>query len=606
MESKNAKYKEQLQRAKRQKSRNASRELSRTNSKQSLHDEFKSNQSFMSSKIRGSGRRGPRKSMMLFMDVRNKLNQICNGSQELSQNVVNMVGEIERKQTERRMSALSQGFPNFDEIKEETEDEETQGLQIKDELTGYKERLQEYSDIMKEMTEQFDRIENENRVLEQELERFEGFYLAEQDKGKRISAEKDALREEYLGLLELYEQKTVESEELTQELEEMRKKEASVKSQTGKKESVMLRNNQDLFEENTALVGELDFLRKKLSKIVHVKSSVEEINKEVESSHRELKQKLKLEVEQKELLAHKIKLISEDVETSKELMEKQHEEALEQVNQELDQLRQENRELRNDNLDLEDKVRHLEMKAMMQPDPAIRQSKAPGNMAAFESQLENNNLVLDIKDNMDSLRGFSRDDHFGEFSSKKADDFGTNVDVFQHMNDDFGLETKSHGRGSLLGVGSKLYLSKPIDEEIYDELNEKNHEIEQLKSEKQNILVEKKQEMDSLRAKIIQIQKDCNFELAGMKRRLKHDGKIFKKEKRKMQKEIDGLQARVVTLKVKTSDTMVQKDEMEVRFVKKLRLLRNKVSDYEAMIREHNLMAKKQKNQGFFRSILNF
>ena len=119
LESKNAKYKEQLHRAKKKisKSRQSSQDLKRTTSKNSLNEEFMSNTSFMSIKQQNSTRRAPRKSLMLFMDVRNKLNQICSENQEMSKNVVSIVGELERKES-RRLSTLSNRFPDFNEIKD--------------------------------------------------------------------------------------------------------------------------------------------------------------------------------------------------------------------------------------------------------------------------------------------------------------------------------------------------------------------------------------------------------------------------------------------------------------------------------------------------------
>ena len=266
---------------------------------------------------------------------------------------------------------------------------------------------------------------------------------------------------------------------------------------------------------------------------------------------------------------------------------------LEQMNDQISNLKNENRELRGDNLELEEKVRQLELKSMtmgMEGDDADENQTPVG----VGTELENNQMILDMPE-MDSMIQYDED--IPDYFSKKDEDFGTNVgEIGQEA-----VEAVSVGE-----VNSKLFLSKSIDDDIFDELNEKNQEIQQLKNEKTNILRQKKEEMDALRAKIIQIQKDCHFELNGMKRKIKHEGRIFKKEKRKLEKEINGLQARVVQLKVKTSDTMVEKDELEMRFVKKIKLLHTKIIDYESMIREHNLMTKKKKNQGFFRSILNF
>jgi hypothetical protein len=607
---KNAKYKEQLQRAKKTKSRNSSRnssrDMKRSESKRSLGDSFTNNGSYLSNNLRNSARRAPRKSIMLFMDVRNKLNLICSESEEMKKNVANMAGEIERKDSIRRASLMSNGFNDFREIKEvEEEEDEESAMKIKDELTSYKERLQEYSEIMKEMTEQFDIIEEDNKVLEEELEKYEGFYMEEKEKGRVLMEEKEVLKNEYLGVLEMYEQKEIEREELVQRIKEMEQDQKKNSMKVGEKEIVMLKDNEELFKENKELVEELDTLKKRLSKMVYVKSSVEEMNKEVESSHKDLAEKLKMETHQKEMLMKKLKIIAEDQDTNRKLMEQQQREEIEQMGLEMNKLKSDNRELRNENLELEDKIRQLELKSMELPQNDFKIENDTG-MMHLGSQLENNNIMLDINETeMNSMLKYeigSVTDYF----SKKPDEFPTSTGMFDQEDEDFGLETKSQGRVSVRDIDTKMYLSKPIDEDIFDELNEKNQEITHLKTEKENILRQKKTEMDSLRSKIIQIQKDCNFELEGMKRRMKHEGKIFKKEKRKMEREINGLQARVVQLKVKTSNTMVMKDEIEVKFVKKLRLLQNKIKEYEAMIREHNLMTKKKKNQGFFRSILNF
>jgi hypothetical protein len=586
-------------------SRNSSRDMKRADSKKSLGDSFTNNGSYLSNNLRNSARRTPRKSIMLFMDVRNKLNLICNENEEMKKNVESMEGEFQRTESKRRSSIMSNGFPAFNEIKEVAEEEDDTSMKIKDELTSYKERLHEYSEIMKEMTEQFDHIENDNKILEEELERYEGFYMEEQEKNRKLMEENENWNQKYLEVLELYEQKEIEKEELVTKVQEMEKIEKKNHEKAGKNESVMMKDNEELFKENTELVEEIDILKKRLSKIVYAKSSYEEMNKEVESSHKDLVEKLKLEKHQKEILEQKLQIMLEDNETSTKLLEQQQKEELEQMGLELNKLKNDNRELRNENLELEDKVRQLELKSMSQPTDDIK-IENDDNFMRLESQLENTNMMLDINEaEMNSMLKYevgSVTDYF----SKKPEEFPTSTGMFEQEDEDFGLETRSQGRVSTRDIENKLYMSKEIDEDIFDELNEKNQEITHLKNEKENILRQKKNEMDALRAKIIQIQKDCNFELQGMKRRLKHEGKIFKKEKKKMEREINGLQARVVQLKVKTSNTMVMKDEIEVKFVKKLRLLQNKVREYEAMIREHNLMAKKKKNQGFFRSILKF
>lgn len=567
--------------------------MKRNASKQSFNDETLSqNNSYMSNQMQAPNRRAPRKSLMLFMDVRNKLNLICDQNQKMSKNVNNMVGEIQRTES-RRASMLSNRMPDFAEIKEEEEEEEAQTLKIKDELTEYKDRLREYGEIMKEMTAQFDHIEGTNQLLEAELEKYENFYFEEKEKLQAVQKEKEGLNLKYLELLEMYENKEVEVEDINQKVQEMEKQEKQIKVDAGRNEIVMMNDNEQLFKENKELVGELDLLRNKLKKVMYNQTSVEEMNKEVESSHRDLLEKLRFEVEQKEILEKKLQIIADELDTNKKLMEQQQDEVLEQMNDQISNLKNENRELRGDNLELEEKVRQLELKSMTM---GMEENDADENQTplGFGTELENNQMILDMPE-MDSMIQYDED--IPDYFSKKDEDFGTNVG-------EIGQEAVE--AVSVAEVNSKLFLSKSIDDDIFDELNEKNQEIQQLKNEKTNILRQKKEEMDALRAKIIQIQKDCHFELNGMKRKIKHEGRIFKKEKRKLEKEINGLQARVVQLKVKTSDTMVEKDELEMRFVKKIKLLHTKIIDYESMIREHNLMTKKKKNQGFFRSILNF
>ena len=160
--------------------------------------------------------------------------------------------------------------------------------------------------------------------------------------------------------------------------------------------------------------------------------------------------------------------------------------------------------------------------------------------------------------------------------------------------------------GSPRDVIAKMYVSKDVDPDLFEELEEKNREISQLQLEKESILQQKKIEIEKLLSKIIQIQKDCEFELGKMKKRNKHNTKIFKKEKRKIQKENNLLQTRVIQLKIQTSDAIVTNDEIEMKYMKKVRLLTERINEYERMITEHNIMAKKNKNKGFFRSILNF
>jgi chromosome segregation ATPase len=615
LESKNAKYKEQLHRAKQKLNKNnraSSKGLSRNESIKSVNeDSFSQNTSFQSNHMKQSAqRRAPRKSLMLFMDVRNKLNLICDQNERMSKNMDDMVGEIKRTES-RRASMFSNRGIDFNEIKEEDEEEVLvkQPIKIKDELTEYKERLNEYNQIMKEMTEQFDRIEGENQILEAELEKYENFYFLEQEKLEMVNKEKEMLNQKYLNLLEMYENKEMELEEVEQNVKEMQKQEKQIKVEAGKNEIVMMNDNEQLFKENKNLVSELDFLKKKLLKVITNQTSVEEMNKEAEVSHRDLLEKLKYEVEQKEFLERKINVITEEIQTNKKLMEQQQDEVVEQMNHQITSLKNENRELQGENRELEEKVRQLELKSMSVPENIQRQSNAEDGLLEFGTNLENNELILDINEHgMGGIDYADMEDleDIPDYFSKKDEQFGTSADVFNQFEGEGGLDAQSQGRGSVNELNSKLFLSKSIDDDIFDELNEKNQEIQHLKNEKENILRQKKEEMDGLRAKIIQLQKDCQFELDGMKRKMKHECKIFKKEKRKYEKEINGLQARVVQLKVKTSNTMVEKDEIEMRFVKKMKLLQNKIIEYESMIREHNLMAKKKKNQGFFRSILNF
>ena len=289
--------------------------MKRNASKQSFNDETLSqNNSYMSNQMQAPNRRAPRKSLMLFMDVRNKLNLICDQNQKMSKNVNNMVGEIQRTES-RRASMLSNRMPDFAEIKEEEEEEEAQTLKIKDELTEYKDRLREYGEIMKEMTAQFDHIEGTNQLLEAELEKYENFYFEEKEKLQAVQKEKEGLNLKYLELLEMYENKEVEVEDINQKVQEMEKQEKQIKVDAGRNEIVMMNDNEQLFKENKELVGELDLLRNKLKKVMYNQTSVEEMNKEVESSHRDLLEKLRFEVEQKEILEKKLQIIADDLDT---------------------------------------------------------------------------------------------------------------------------------------------------------------------------------------------------------------------------------------------------------------------------------------------------
>ena len=141
---------------------------------------------------------------------------------------------------------------------------------------------------------------------------------------------------------------------------------------------------------------------------------------------------------------------------------------------------------------------------------------------------------------------------------------------------------------------------------MINELEEKNVEIEQIKKEIENITRQKKIEIDILNNKIIQLQKDFDFEKKGFENKLKHCDQIFKKEKKKLNKKIDQLQSTIVHLKLKSSNHIINIDQLEVDFSKKIKLLTFKISEYEKMIKEHNIEVKKKKNQGFIKSLLNF
>ena len=102
METKNQHYKDLLKRAN-LKLKNQSvinSKISRTNSKITSIGERSSTQSYLSqNNLSMDAKNVPRKSTLLFMDVRNKLNLISNESEGMMKGVKNIMGNLDRRRS---------------------------------------------------------------------------------------------------------------------------------------------------------------------------------------------------------------------------------------------------------------------------------------------------------------------------------------------------------------------------------------------------------------------------------------------------------------------------------------------------------------------------
>ena len=268
---------------------------------------------------------------------------------------------------------------------------------------------------------QFDRIEQDNLVLEEEIDRLDMIVLDERAKTEQVSKEKEELKVKYLELLEMYEHKEIKIGEVQEELKKMHKAEEKIKEEVTHTETIIMGDNQKLFKENSTLTHQIKQLKMQLNNTMQVKSSAEKMTSDIEHSHRDLLEKLKLETEQKDLLVEKILTLAEGKKTQLKLIKIEQDEEITNLKAQIDELKTESREMSSENRNLQEKVRELETRRSfldVETENAVK--------AEIGSQYENSRIFLDINDTgMDS--GLA-----GGFD-KKEPEYCTNVDILQEL-----------------------------------------------------------------------------------------------------------------------------------------------------------------------------
>lgn len=110
----------------------------------------------------------------------------------------------------------------------------------------------------------------------------------------------------------------------------------------------------------------------------------------------------------------------------------------------------------------------------------------------------------------------------------------------------------------------------------------------------------KKEELQDLQERLISAKKDAEFELESAEKRFKFESKMLRKEAKKLSKQLKQMERKMVSLKLQACDVIVEKDELEIRLSKQVKILRARVEEYERDIREWNLMSKTRDQRGFW------
>ena len=640
IQEKNQKYQEELKKAKHELSgyrreKSTTRFLGVTKTNADLNRTMDDNMSMYSmhssmsaNKIISQRRNQPRKTQILFNDVRKKLSEICNESEEMTRNMDIMMKNLDKGIPRRRSSlgvntSINSGMgmfndsfmrtmkvPRIEEIEEEEEEDCNKSvfsIKVKDEITHCREKIEDYTEIIREMTAQVSQIEEENEVLAAEVEHMEIIIIDEKQKSEKLMSERDHWTRKFLKVLNEFENSKLIIIELEENLQDAHSdKYQTVKTGEGQTGEI-LKDNLMLFQDNEKLRQELGNVKMEKNLIESEKVNIEQNFFEFENNNKDLVSKLQKEVLLKESLVKQFEKFAEKKQKTDAEMLIENEELIQMLEQKLETFQIENREMRSEVE--KSKNLNLELESELQ---FMKDGEGYSQNLGMHSHLENSRMLLDITQDMGRFHQEPNDagDHSFMKGPMNDNSYLTDLQPDTSFNKSiFGRSMyKSKKKQILEPIGNDnldQLLGKPVPQEVYEELGEKTQKIEQLLKEKENILREKHEEINSLQEKIIQVQKDYDFKLKSKDNRKSHEFKVFKKEKKKLKKDIRGLESRLVQLKILTSKTIVDKDELEMRLVKNCRLLQAKIDEYEKNIREFNLLNRTRDKRGFFSKMFN-
>lgn len=523
----------------------------------------------------------PRKTQMIFLDVKQKLAEMCQESQELTKNMEGMAKGLRRGNTGglERSSIGEESFmkglrvPQIEEVDEEMFEEhfvrdKAFSLKVKDEISNCKSKMGEYVELIREMTLEVERVDQENEILCDDLEAAQSKLEETEAHMERLQRECDEWAKKFMTVLEELEKSRRAGEEAEEKCGEWRKENEQLrKKNQSLGQGEVLKDFERLLQENDQLKKDLENVESEREEMSRQKVDLEENVHVVQDEYNDLSERLKQVMQKKDFFLKKIEKMQVDQEQTKRRLEGDREKQLETLQTRIAALERENRELT-------DEVRRLNTRNL-ELESEINFQDGEENLG-LASQLESSKFLLDVTDDL----------HFGAEPEKEL-----------NLTD---LDMVGSGRLSLADEDMERVLGEPLQQEVFEELAEKREQIESLEKERERILRTKKEEISEVEDKLIQAQKDADFQVESLKKRWAHECKMWKKEKKRLKREIKQMESKIVQLKVQTSNLFVEKDEIEMRLAKKIRLLRIKVDEYERDIRKFNQISKIKDKKGFW------
>lgn len=350
-----------------------------------------------------------REASRVFRDVKRKLAKICSESEEMTRNMEGMFRSLSRNpEHPRRRSSLqantsfqldkNESFfktlkvPEITEVTEEEEDDTRSvfSIQVKDEVGHCQSKLQEYLDLVQEMTAEVERVEQENQLLFADVEAL-ALQLEEGEEHRaKLQGECNGWTKKFLNVLQELEDSRRDSQVLEERLHETQKECEALKKKAGShiKEEEVLQDLQLLFKENEQLKSELKTIRDKELEATKQKQVLEENVDHVQKSYKLLSSQLMDVMDNRDFLQSQLALLEKDQLSSELRREKLQEDEVGGLRARLVSLESENRQLQGEvkaartrNLELESEVNFLNQR---------------DNHLGLTSQLESSRMLLDM------------------------------------------------------------------------------------------------------------------------------------------------------------------------------------------------------------------
>ena len=602
MQTKNEKYKEELAEANEKIRASKPRMFLRAKfpDLNSTLDDASGFSSVQTMQRRQNRRNQPRKTQMIFQDVKQKLAEMCMESQEIKRNMEGMAKTLKNKKRKSLNKDLSLNLGNesfmrtmeiheIEEVEEEEEEEDfvrdkAYSLIVKDEISNCKSKMDEYVELIKEMTLEVERVDQENEILCDDMDALGQKVDELEEHNEMLLKECGEWNKKFLTVLSELEESKRANDEIDEKLIESNKEIEILKKRPVHLEegNEVIKDLENLLEENTKLKEMLKKTEFEKNLVNQEKNNLEENVSEVKNSYNNLNSIFQKVVEKKDFFKNQINKIEQKHKIDDKELKLNLENEILTLNEKVKKLENENRELNSEVKILSIKNLELESEVNFQNNQNFNEG--------LNSQLENSQMLLDVtydagvSEMYKDLEG--NDKIFTESHNQSL--FGKKQD--KTMNNDDSLNN---------------ILGESFNQEIYHELGDKNEEIKKLENEKMEILRNKKDEINEIEDKLIQTQKDALFEKEKLQKRFGHESKIWKKEKKKKNKEIKLMEKKLVQLKIQTSNLFVEKDELEMSLTKQIRLLQIKVLEYEKNIKQFNNISKTKDKKGFWDKMFN-